>query len=409
MAIQQLNTFAQIQAMDSILTKDYTYDLPNERIAQYPLAERDQSRLLVYKNHTIQHSRFFELTKYLPTGATLFFNNTKVIPARLLFQKATGASIEIFLLNPVQPSSLLQLAMSATAKNQWHCTIGNLKRWTDAPLAINNNGVELKATLIDRAAGIVEFEWTPDTLSFAEVISLLGHVPLPPYLNRKDEPSDKQNYQTVYSKQEGAVAAPTAGLHFTDQILSELKQARYALEYLTLHVSAGTFQPIKVEDATQHTMHQEQVVVTRENLEALIKSTFTVAVGTTSLRTLESLYWYGIKLRKDPNAPFIITQHDAYTMEANLSLTESLSEILHLLKRLDNNYIVGETAIYARPGYQFKSVDALITNFHQPASTLILLIAAFVGPDWRNIYTEALLNDYRFLSYGDSSLLFKPK
>lgn len=392
--------------MESILTKDYTYDLPSDRIAQYPLAERDQSRLLVYKDHKIIHTRFFEIIKHLPKGATLFFNDTKVIPARLLFQKTTGAIIEIFLLNPIQPSNLLQLAMSATQKNQWHCTIGNLKRWTGAPLVMKNNGVKLKAILIDRTAGIVEFEWTPESLSFAEVIAQTGQVPLPPYLNRKAEQTDVANYQTIYSKQEGAVAAPTAGLHFTGRILNELKQAGHAIEYLTLHVSAGTFQPIKVDDASQHIMHQEQIVVSQENLKSLIESTFTVAVGTTSLRTLESLYWYGVKLSKNPNTPFLITQQDAYTLNASLSFKESISEVLYSLKRLNSNTMVGETAIYIRPGYRFKSVNALITNFHQPSSTLILLIAAFIGPDWREVYTNALAHNYRFLSYGDSSLLF---
>lgn len=393
--------------MEPIRIEDYSYELPEERIALFPLAERDQSRLLVYQDHHIKHSHFKQLVEFLPSHSTLFFNDTKVIPARLYFQKSTGAVIEVFLLNPVSPSSLIQQAMLATRTTQWHCTIGNLKRWTpDTTLMKQEAGVTLSAHLVDRENGVVEFTWEPQSLSFAEVIAKIGTVPLPPYLNRAAQASDRQSYQTVYSKQEGAVAAPTAGLHFTQAILENLQQSGHALQYLTLHVSAGTFQPVKVQNAWEHTMHHEQVVISRKNIEALLDSTFTVAVGTTSLRTLESLYWYGVKLHSHPEAQFQISQQDPYLLK-QISEKAAFTEVLNLFTRLNTDSLVGETSIYIVPGYKFRVVDALITNFHQPASTLILLIAALVGPDWRTIYSEAIQQQYRFLSYGDSSLLFK--
>lgn len=395
------------KSMEPIRIEDYTYELPEDRIALFPLAERDQSRLLVYKDHHIEHSHFKQLVEFLPSHSTLFFNNTKVIPARLYFQKSTGATIELFLLNPMSPSSLLQQAMQATRTTQWQCTIGNLKRWTPNTTLIKQEaGLTLCANLVDRENGVVEFSWEPEGLSFAEVISTSGTLPLPPYLNRAAQASDRQTYQTVYSKHEGAVAAPTAGLHFTNTILEKLEQAGHTLQYLTLHVSAGTFQPVKVQNALEHTMHHEQVLISRKNLEALLDSTFTVAVGTTSLRTLESLYWYGVKLKTNPQAQFHISQQDPYQLKP-LPAKIVFTEVLNLFTRLNTDLLVGSTSIYIVPGYKFRVVDALITNFHQPASTLILLIAALVGPDWRKIYSQALQQHYRFLSYGDSSLLFK--
>ncbi len=390
-----------------ILIKDFWYELPSERIALYPLPERDQSKLLVYKNGIIEHAQFTQLASFLPSKSTLFFNNTRVIPARLYFQKETGAVIELFLLNPVLPGTLIQQAMEARQSNRWVCTIGNLKRWPEGTILIKDTGkLTISASLIERETGIVEFTWTPSELSFAEIIAQTGLTPLPPYLKRQAEESDKLRYQTVYSNLDGAVAAPTAGLHFTDRILNNIKTQAHKVEFLTLHVSAGTFQPVKVEKVVDHSMHSEQVIVTYENLKELLVTNFTIAVGTTSMRTLESLYWYGIKLIYDPKASFEITQFDPYQLPSTISKLQAFDAIRNKIKNEGIDAITGETSIMIMPGYDFKVVDALITNFHQPGSTLMLLVAAFVGNDWKMIYEEALKNDYRFLSYGDSSLLF---
>ena len=388
---------------------DYTYDLPEGRIAFHPLQERDQSKLLVYQNGNIHHSNFLKLSDFLPANSVLFFNNTKVIPARLIFKKETGAEIEIFLLDPVWPSPIVALAMSARQKSQWHCTIGNLKRWKESSkLTIKNSKVELNATLIDRVKAIVELEWMPSDLTFSEVVKIIGDIPLPPYINRKTETTDAERYQTIYSKEDGAVAAPTAGLHFTEKVFDSLKSKNITFEYLTLHVSAGTFQPVKVQNASEHSMHEEQIIVTRQNIENLLKERAVVAVGTTSLRTMESVYWYGVKLSIDPASKFLITQKDAYQLKP-IDKSEALSAVLKKMDDDKTDQLIGETSIYILPGYDFKTCDALVTNFHQPGSTLMLLVAAFVGNDWRKNYEEALLKNYRFLSYGDSSLLFRKK
>ncbi|WP_276374364.1 S-adenosylmethionine:tRNA ribosyltransferase-isomerase [Chryseolinea sp. H1M3-3] len=384
---------------------DYTYDLPQEKIALYPLAQRDQSRLLVYHKGAVTHEKFTNIAAFLPPDASLFFNETKVIPARLLFQKETGAEIEIFLLHPIRPSTLLLEAMQVTGSCTWKCAIGNLKRWTDNITLVKKiNNLTLQASLENKQEGIVTFTWT-NNVSFAEIIQRAGDTPLPPYLKRNSEELDKERYQTVYSNQEGAVAAPTAGLHFTATVFESLKQRNVAVDFLTLHVSAGTFQPIKVQDPLDHVMHQEQVVVSRENIENLLKGKNIVAVGTTSLRTLESLYWFGAKLLVNPGANFTISQQDAYTYNEPPTSTAALQAVLKYMDESEKQKIVGETSIYIVPGYTFRIVNALITNFHQPSSTLILLVAALIGDDWKKVYHEALLNDYRFLSYGDSSLL----
>lgn len=391
----------------AILIKDYWYDLPSDRIALYPLPERDKSRLLVYKDGTIKHKQFAQINDFLPSQSTLFFNDTKVIPARLFFQKETGAIIEIFLLSPISPSSLIQQAMETSHRSQWQCTIGNLKRWPENTTLIKRmEGLTISASLVNREQGVVEFSWQPESKSFAEVITLTGFTPLPPYLNREAEERDRETYQTVYSLHEGAVAAPTAGLHFTKRLLDNLHGKGHSTEFLTLHVSAGTFQPVKVENAVEHKMHKEQVIVTRKNIEALLSGRPIVAVGTTSMRTLESLYWYGVKLKADPDAPFQITQYDPAILPGDLRKEDALRNILHLFDNKDADTLTGETSIYITPGYTFRVVEALITNFHQPGSTLILLIAAFIGPVWKKIYHEALNHDYRFLSYGDSSILY---
>jgi S-adenosylmethionine:tRNA ribosyltransferase-isomerase len=389
-----------------ILIKDYWYELPQDKIALYPLSERDKSKLLVYRNGAVEHTRFDKLSSFLPDKSTLFFNNTKVIPARIIFQKETGALIELFLLNPVSHSAVVQLAMEANSTNRWICTIGNLKRWpTGTTLVKTIQNLTIRATLVDRESGVVEFTWTPEELNFAEVISKAGLTPLPPYLNRPAEESDRHRYQTVYSNPEGAVAAPTAGLHFTDNILSELKSKGHQIEFLTLHVSAGTFQPVKVDNVKDHPMHSEQVIVTLPLLKALYSSRFNIAVGTTSMRTLESLYWYGVKLISDLEEEFIIRQFDPYQLPSHYSAADTLQAIITKMEKEKMETILGETSIMIMPGYQFKVTHGLITNFHQPGSTLMLLVAAFIGPDWKYIYEAALQNDYRFLSYGDSSLL----
>jgi len=405
--MQDWLTLAFISMEKEILIKDYWYELPPERIALYPLQGRDQSKLLVYRDGKIGHSKFSHIVSFLPPSCTLFFNNTRVIPARLFFQKDTGANIEIFLLNPVFPSTLVQAAMESKQSNQWACTIGNLKRWhAGTTLTKGINDLSISARLIDREAGIVEFNWTPAALTFAEVISHTGLTPLPPYLKRPAEEGDRVRYQTVYSNREGAVAAPTAGLHFTNQILEQLKSEGHKIEFLTLHVSAGTFQPVKVENAIEHPMHCEQVIVTLQNIIELLAATTPVAVGTTSMRTMESIYWYGVKLLKDSSIPFEITQFDPYELPSDVPRSMALDTVKRKMESENLDSLTGETSIMIMPGYAFKVAEALITNFHQPGSTLMLLVAAFAGSDWKKIYDEALQKDYRFLSFGDSSLVF---
>jgi S-adenosylmethionine:tRNA ribosyltransferase-isomerase len=387
---------------------EYQYALPNEKIALYPLVQRDQSKLLVYQNGQIIHSQFTELSNFLPIGCRLFFNNTKVIPARLHFTKETGATIELFLLHPIEPSPLVSLAMEARGSSKWKVVIGNAKRWNGTMLTKISGSILLKATLVDQDQSIVAFDWSPEELTFSEVITQMGATPLPPYLKREVEQNDRERYQTIYSKHDGAVAAPTAGLHFTDQVFADLKNKGIKTDFLTLHVSAGTFQPIKVANAWDHNMHDEQIHVTKANLENLqSQSTFTVAVGTTSLRTLESIYWYGVKLQHDSTADFIIGQRDPYLNSVEITKEQAIENILRKMGADGTDQLVGKTSIYIVPEYSFKVVDALITNFHQPGSTLMLLVAAFIGSNWKAVYDQALQNDYRFLSYGDSSLLFK--
>jgi S-adenosylmethionine:tRNA ribosyltransferase-isomerase len=391
--------------MKELNINDFTYELPADRIALYPLEKRDQSKLLVYQHGTIVHERFHSLINFLPDNALLFFNDTKVIPARLHFAKETGATIEIFLLHPVTPSSLVAEAMQAQTQSSWKCTIGNLKRWKDDVLIKELGNSTLEARLLNREEGIVEFRWT-ENISFAEIITRSGETPLPPYLKRKPESTDRDRYQTVYAQYEGAVAAPTAGLHFTEDVLQALKLKGIATDYVTLHVSAGTFQPVKVQNAAEHTMHNEQVLVSQNNINNLLQSKFIIPVGTTSMRTLESLYWYGVKLLENPEAIFTIQQHDPYQPYTSLpSAQQALEAVAAYMDRNQLDILTGETSIYIMPGYTFRICNGLVTNFHQPGSTLILLVAAFVGDNWKTIYQQALTNSYRFLSYGDSSLL----
>jgi S-adenosylmethionine:tRNA ribosyltransferase-isomerase len=389
---------------------EFTYALPADRIATHPLPGRDQSKLLVYKGGSITHLPFNSIADQLPPNSLLVFNNTKVIPARLLFKKDTGADIEIFLLEPMQPSPVVALAMQAMKSATWRCAIGNLKKWkSDVVLEKSKAGVVLHAQLIDREKGIVSLSWTGDQ-PFAATIATLGDVPLPPYIKRVPEESDRERYQTVYSRNEGAVAAPTAGLHFTESIFSTLTNRGIEIEYLTLHVSAGTFQPIKTPSVRDHIMHEEQITVTAGNVRSLLKGRTIIAVGTTSMRTLESLYWYGVKLILDPEARFEIGQRDPYALYEKLPDTsEALQAVEDYMNRHNLTSITGETSIYILPGYTFRVCRGLITNFHQPGSTLIVLVAAFIGIAWRQVYSAAMDNGYRFLSYGDSSLLLPGK
>lgn len=388
--------------MKNVSLSDYQYDLPTEKIAKYPLKNRSRSKLLIYKHGDVSHHTFSDIVNLLPAESLLVFNNTRVIPARIHFNKSTGAKIEIFLLEPLHPSTVEE-AMSIQGKCEWKCMIGNAKRWRiDEPEHIQLESGQVTVTRFGDQH--VRFEWNHDS-SFANLVQDIGKLPLPPYIKREVESTDEERYQTVYSEPEGAVAAPTAGLHFTDDILNQLDRSGISKDFLTLHVSAGTFQPIKVDDVMEHPMHQEEIVINRSNVENLLSKKHIVSVGTTSLRTMESLYWFGVKLAEDPEAKFSIEKMYPYGNRASLTREESMRNVLAFMDRKKTRQLIGRTEIFIFPGYQFRVVNSLITNYHLPGSTLILLIAAFVGEDWRKIYEAALKNDYRFLSYGDSSLL----
>lgn len=404
--------------MPDIHLDAYDYQLPDERIARFPLEKRDHARLLYYRQGNIKDEVFYQLPEFLPSGSQLFFNNTKVIPARLFFQKSAttqgpGANIEIFLLNPVEPSNIIGEAMMTKESCSWHCMIGNQKKWKEGQLLerrlkVGQVELLLRAEQQDREKKTVKFSWDAPEVNFVDIVEAAGQVPLPPYLKREATDEDRPRYQTVYSEKEGAVAAPTAGLHFTPEVLQQLEDRGFQQHYLTLHVSAGTFQPIKEKDIRQHPMHSEQVLLSRENVESLAQAEGPViAVGTTSLRTLESLYWYGVMLGQDPEAAFKVPKLIAYeTAEEHiLSRKAAMEAVLAYMDRKQTDQLMGETEIFIFPGYQFRVIEGLITNFHMPKSTLILLIAALVGEDWQRIYQHALDSDYRFLSYGDSSLL----
>ena len=395
-------------ASESASLDKYLYELPDHRIAKHPLANREDSKLLLYQAKEIHHRSFRDVSALVPENALLFLNNTKVIAARLFFQKSTGAQIEVFLTEPILPHTEFQKALKVKNKCTWKCMIGNLKKWKDEnvlTLKLRDDLI-IEAILADRQNNLVEFSWQGDE-EFLSIVEAAGHVPLPPYLNRKEEAEDKDRYQTVFSEKEGAVAAPTAGLHFTDEILSQLENKGVKLDRVTLHVSAGTFRPIKEVDFKNHDMHNERIIVNRKNIENILaKKGPVIPVGTTALRTLESLYWFGVKLSKDPDTPFFVDKNDPYESKfQDVSIDESMQAILKRMDEENTNELKGETEIFIYPGYTFRIAKGLFTNFHMPASTLVLLVAAFVGDDWRKIYQEALTNDYRFLSYGDTSLL----
>jgi S-adenosylmethionine:tRNA ribosyltransferase-isomerase len=389
---------------------NYGYDLPDSRIAKYPLSERDSSKLLFYNKGSIATQTFKDLPSLLPKHSCLVFNNTKVIQARLQFFKQTGSRIEIFCLEPLVPSAY-DLVFQQTATCTWKCMVGNLKKWKADALV---KQVEIKgAPLCLQAERLqtngntssIRFTWDREDCTFAEVLDAFGELPIPPYLNRDTEESDKTTYQTVYSKIKGSVAAPTAGLHFTDAVLNDVEKAGSKRCEVTLHVGAGTFQPVKSEQIGGHTMHTEVIEVKRDSIALLQQQLGSiVAVGTTSVRTIESLYYLGCRVASG-NTEMVVEQWEPYQDAATLSAYDALQALLDYLDAQGASTLHASTRIIIVPGYSFKLVKALITNFHQPHSTLLLLLAAFVGEDWRRIYQYALANDYRFLSYGDSSLL----
>ncbi len=390
--------------------KDFIYDLPTEKIAFEGTSKRDDSKLLHYKKGKINDSQFKQVPNLIPNNATLVFNNTKVIPARLYLQKTTGATIEIFLLKPAHNIEISQ-SLESTQKVVWECMVGNLKKWKEnevltTKLTLSKNSVELRATLLNKTQKLIEFSWNNNQISFAQLIDTLGNTPLPPYIKRGIKKSDKERYQTVYSKINGAVAAPTAGLHFTNNILQQLETKGIKQEQLTLHVGAGTFMPIKSESVKEHPMHNETMIVPVSLIESIITSEFIIPVGTTSMRTLESLYWFGVKLLENPDSIFKIDKLFPYQKRSfSPSKNEAFAAIKKYILNKKINHLHGNTEIFIFPGYKFKVCDGLITNFHQPESTLILLVAAFIGENWRFVYDHALQNNYRFLSFGDSSLL----
>jgi S-adenosylmethionine:tRNA ribosyltransferase-isomerase len=391
----------------------FTYALPNELIAYEPLANRDDSRLLVYKNAQIEHKKFKQIVEVVPPDSLMIFNNSRVIQVRLQFYKSSGAAIEIFCLEPKDKKDI-QLQLQAKGKVLWNCLVGNAKRWKEEVLQlhflIENKSYTLFAQKLAQNYDTyeIEFSWNNTELSFAEVLHGCGKIPLPPYIKREANSSDTIRYQTTYAKPEGSVAAPTAGLHFTDNILDELKSNAVQKEFLTLHVGAGTFMPVKTQNIKEHQMHEEFFQVDKRSLEHFCKykKASRIAVGTTSLRSLESLYWLGVKAHLNADYSFL-TQWEAYSLPTTLSFEESLKV---LIKKLDINQqevLQASTALMIVPGYRFRSVQSLITNFHQSGSTLLALVAAFIGEDWKRIYIESIAEKYRFLSYGDSSILFQ--
>ena len=402
----------------NIRIENYDYPLPDERIAKYPVKERDTSKLLIYNKGEISHTQFRELPGFLQTGNLMVFNNTRVIQARLHFRKPSGALIEVFCLEPVAPRDYEQMFQS-TGNCRWSCLIGNRKKWKEGRLErhieVKSCDITLSAEVIEteKTSYIVEFAWNGSGVSFAEVLDAAGELPIPPYLNRSTEDSDKTTYQTVYSKIKGSVAAPTAGLHFTDRVLKELDGKGVERDEITLHVGAGTFKPVKSETIGDHEMHHEFISVSLANIEKLMAHGGScIAVGTTSVRTLESLYYIGVLLESNPDAgesELTVKQWLPYEYANNteqpISTMKALGNIRDYLVRNSLHTLTANTQIIISPGYDYHIVKAIITNFHQPKSTLLLLVSALIGENWRKVYKYALENDFRFLSYGDSSLL----
>ncbi len=410
---------------------DFTYLLPEDRIAKYPLAERDASKLLIYKKGNITEDIYRNIAGHLPENSLLVFNNTKVIEARLLFQKPTGGVIEVFCLEPHEQYPDITTAMLQQEKVHWQCLVGGASKWKrgqvlEKRITHKEKEIILRATYIEKRADhfIIELTWSPAALSFAELLHVAGAIPLPPYIKRSAETSDAERYQTVYAKQDGSVAAPTAGLHFTDVVFSELDKKNIDKTFVTLHVGAGTFKPVKSEIMEQHEMHAEFIEVSKDTIEAIRNHLQEplIAVGTTSLRTIESLYWLGVKLSmgnseclpagqagaiENTDSQICLSQWEPYDLaEKNIPVDTALASLLSWMEKNKLEKVVAKTQIIIAPGYKLKIVKALITNFHQPQSTLLLLIAALIGNDWKKVYAFALQNDFRFLSYGDGNLLW---
>lgn len=395
----------------------FDYDLPEERIAKYPLEPRDCSNLLVYKNGTIQSEVYKNLHEHLPENTLLVMNNTKVVEARLLFKKNTGSTIEIFCLEPHESYPDITSAMLQTNTVLWKCLVGGAKKWRDEDLEmtfeVDATTFVLTAKKVERLSDsfLIEFSWNKPNSSFAEILHHAGIIPLPPYLKRDTEEKDKTTYQTVYAEFDGSVAAPTAGLHFTENVFEKLSTKNISHDFVTLHVGAGTFKPVKTETLGEHEMHAEFIDVKRELISRIANTDSTiVVVGTTSLRTLESLYWMGVKTIVNPQLSMesiVLQQWDAYELPQNYSKKEAFLALESWMQNNNLERLITKTQLLIAPGYDIRTVNGILTNFHQPQSTLLLLIYAFVGEEWKTIYDYALLNNYRFLSYGDGSLLWK--
>ena len=402
-----------------IKISDYNYPLPDDRIAKYPMSERDHSKLLVYHKGGITSDMFYNLPSYISKGELIVFNNTRVIQARIFFHKKTGAQIEVFLLEPSHPSDYEQM-FQTKGRCSWICMIGNLKKWKEGALdrviMVGQKSITLRAEKHNEVhtGHLVEFQWEDESISFSEILDACGELPIPPYLNRKTEKSDKSTYQTIYSKIKGSVAAPTAGLHFTEKVLAAIDEKEIERDEVTLHVGAGTFKPVKSETIRGHEMHTEYISIRRSTIEKLLlHDAHAIAVGTTSVRTLESLYYMGVKLSLNPllsEDELHVKQWEPYEgeIEAKAKEISSRQAIEHLLEWYDRNNVGilhSSTQIIIVPGYEYHIVKALVTNFHQPQSTLLLLVSAFLKGDWKRVYEYALKNEFRFLSYGDSSFL----
>jgi len=402
-----------IPDLASININDYSYNLPGDKIAKYPLPNRDESRLLIHKTDVLTGDIFSKLHDHLPANSLLVLNNTKVIYARLFFRKHTGAVVEIFCLEPVEPHTEVQIAFQQKGWAIWKCMVGNARRWKDGALTEHyiqhDCRISLRAEKLKKTGDtfLVKLSWAPEHLTLSEILERLGKIPLPPYLNREAVDSDKVQYQTVFALNEGSVAAPTAGLHFTEHVFNSLAEKNIHHDFVTLHVGAGTFKPVGSTGIENHIMHTEQVSINKQLIKNLIRNQGKIiAVGTTSVRTLESLYWWGIKLNNNPDAPFIIHQWDPYSDENKTvaDMNDALENVLQYFRTNNLHQVTGSTQLMILPGYRFRVINGMVTNFHQPGSTLLLLIAAWLGDEWKKVYEYALNNQFRFLSYGDACL-----
>jgi S-adenosylmethionine:tRNA ribosyltransferase-isomerase len=408
-----------LENLRNICIEDFNYPLMVEQIAQYPLEVRDKSRLLVFKDNNISEAIFSSIASHLPAESLLISNETRVVHARILFRKPSGSQIEIFCLEPIKPTNDIQLAFQQRQNSTWKCLVGNARRWKSGPLElfseIEGSPVKLVASLSERdeTAFYIRFEWTPSHLTFAQILKHFGKIPLPPYISREASENDNTRYQTVFARNDGSVAAPTAGLHFTPEVLLSLVKKNIKTDSVTLHVGAGTFKPVSSETIGDHHMHYEQVIVSVNLLKEILdyKEKHITLVGTTTVRTLESVYWQGVKwLQKKPESAIMhVEQWDPYLhgSENPVSTEEALQCVIDTLESFNLTELHGETSLMIAPGYTYHIPDAIITNFHQPKSTLLLLVAAFIGEKWKDAYQYALSNNFRFLSYGDSCLLFK--